>query len=86
MRYTKEEHARLGDAIYEQKVRSLVENTHHGKIVAIDVDSGSYEVGDDSLSAARSLLARIPEAQVWCVRIGYPFVHRFGSYCKPRTI
>ena len=84
MRYSKEDHARLGDAIYEQTVRPLVEKTHRGKIVAIDVDSGAYEVADDSLSAARSLLARLPGAQIWCVRIGFPFVHRFGSYCQPR--
>ncbi len=40
-RYTKDEHARLGNEIYEQQVRSHVESANHGRIVAIDVDSGS---------------------------------------------
>jgi hypothetical protein len=25
------------------------------------------------------LLARLPNAQIWCVRIGYPAVHTFGG-------
>jgi hypothetical protein len=43
------------------------------------VDTGSYEVGENSLAAAQRLLARLPDAQIWCVRVGSPAVHRFGS-------
>jgi hypothetical protein len=35
-RYSKEEVARRGKAIYESQVRPKVETSHHGKIVAID--------------------------------------------------
>jgi hypothetical protein len=35
-RYSKEEFARRGDEIYENQVRSRVEEGNHGKIVAID--------------------------------------------------
>jgi hypothetical protein len=75
--YSKDEHARLGTALYEQ-VRSQVEAGNHGKIVALDVDSGAFEVAEDTLTACQRLLARHPDAQIWCVRIGYPAVHRFG--------
>ena len=77
-RYSKEEHARRVAEIYERQVRTQVEAGNHGKVVAIDVDSGAFEVDADSLSAATRLLARVPDAQIWCVRIGYPAVHRFG--------
>lgn len=77
-RYSKEEHARRGTALYEQQIRPQVEAGNHGRIVAIDVDSGAFEVADDSLNAAQALRARYPDAQIWCVRIGYPAVHRFG--------
>jgi hypothetical protein len=77
-RYSKEEHARRGTALYEQQVRSQVEAGNHGKIVALDVDTGSFEVADDTLSAAQRLLANKPDAQIWCVRIGSTAVHRFG--------
>ncbi len=77
-RYSKEEHSRRGMEIYDQQVRRQVESANQGRIVAIDVDSGDFELAEDSLAAASQLLARRPDAQIWCVRIGYPAVHRFG--------
>ena len=79
-RYSKEEHARRGTTIYDQQVRPLVEVGNDGKIVAIDVDSGAFEVADDTLTAADRLLARCPDAQIWFVRIGHRGVHRFGTH------
>ncbi len=76
-RYSKEEHARRGTARYEQ-VRPQVEAGNHGTIVALDVDTGAFEVAENTLTASQRLLARHPDAQIWCVRIGYPAVHRFG--------
>jgi hypothetical protein len=35
-RYSKEEFAQRGDALYETQIRSQVEEGNHGKIVAID--------------------------------------------------
>lgn len=77
-KYTPEEHARRGDEIYEQQVRPQVEASNRGRIVAIDVDTGAFELADDSLTAANRLLVRFPDAEIWCVRIGYPAVHTFG--------
>jgi hypothetical protein len=77
-RYSKEEHTRRGTEIYNRQVRPRVEPTSPGKIVAIDVDSGEFEVADNSLTASQQLLARCPDAQIWCVRVGSPAVHRFG--------
>ena len=77
-RYSKEEHARRGTALYEQQVRPQVEAGNRGRVVALDVDTGAFEVADDTLTAAHRLLARHADAQIWCVRIGHPAVHRFG--------
>lgn len=79
-RYSKEEHARRGMAIYEERVRPLVEAGNHGNIVAIDVDGDAFEVAEDTLTAADRLLARCPDAQIWFVRIGHRGVHRFGAH------
>lgn len=78
-RYSKEEHAHRGTTVYEQQVRPQVEAGNDGKVVALDVDTGAFEVAADSLTASQSLLARQPDAQIWCVRIGHPAVHRFGT-------
>lgn len=77
-RYSKEEHARRGAALYDERVRSQVEAGNRGKVVAIDVDTEDFEVAENTLAASQGLLARHPDAQIWCVRIGYPAVHRFG--------
>lgn len=82
--YSMEEHSRLGADLYEHRIRPQVEAGNHGRIVAIDVDSGTFEIAGDSLTAAQKLLARMPDAQIWCVRIGYPAVHRFGP--RIRTV
>ena len=84
-RYTMEEHARRGDEIYESQVRPLVEEGNHGRIVAIDIDTGAYEVADDVLAASRRLLARLPDAQPWIVRIGYAAVDRIGRQAGGET-
>lgn len=74
-RYTKEEHASRGSACYEQQVRPQVESGNQGRIVALEVDTGHFEIADDSLTASQRLLPRVPNAQIWCVRIGQPAVH-----------
>jgi hypothetical protein len=78
-RYSKEEFAKRGDEIYETHVRPQVESENHGKIVAIDIETGAFEVADQILTATGSLFKRLPDAQPWIVRIGYRAVHRFGA-------
>jgi len=44
-------------------VRQPVEKDNHGKIVAIDIETGAFELAKDSLTASEQLLARFPDAQ-----------------------
>ncbi len=78
-RYTKEEFARRGDEIYDHDIRPLVEAENKGKFVAIDIESGAWEMDEDALKACDRLIARIPDCQTWLIRIGYPYVHRLGG-------
>lgn len=84
-RYSKEEHAGRGTDLYEHQVRPQVEAGNHGKVVALDVDSGNFEVAADTLTAADRLLARYPDAQIWFTRIGHRGVHRFGPRATTRV-
>jgi hypothetical protein len=78
-RYSKEEFARRGDTIYENEVRPALKADDQGKFAAIDIESGMYEIDEDELRASDRLSVRIPGAQIWMVRIGSPYVHRFGG-------
>ncbi len=84
-RYGKDEFAERGDAIYESKVRPQLKADDDGKFVAIDIESGMYEVDEDELKACDRLRARAPEAQIWLVRVGSPYLHRFGGRERRET-
>jgi hypothetical protein len=64
--------------IYQSQVRPQVEEGNHGKIVAINIETGAFEVAKDSLTASDQLLARLTDAQIWFVRIAHRAVHRVG--------
>jgi hypothetical protein len=82
-RYSKEEFAQRGDAIYERDVRPAVGAANEGDFVAIDIESGAYEVDADEQAASDRLLARVPGAQVWLRRVGSPYARRFGGRGRP---
>jgi hypothetical protein len=78
-RYSKEEFARRGDAIYQKDVRPQLKAEDHGKFAAIDIETGEYAIDADELKACQKLRKRIPDAQIWMVRVGYRTVHRIGG-------
>lgn len=78
-KYDKDVHAEMAEKIYTSTIKPKVDPTHFGRVVAIDVDSGDYEIADDSREASMSLRARRPESQTFCRRIGPDSaVTRFG--------
>lgn len=85
-RYSKEESTRRGDEIYETQIRSQVEEGNYGKIVAIDIETGAFEVADEILAATDRLFERLPNAQPWIVRIGHRAVHRFGARSLRKSV
>ncbi|BAS54541.1 hypothetical protein Q2T42_12610 [Leptolyngbya boryana CZ1] len=85
-RYPKEEYARLGNEIYETQVRSQVEEGNYGRIVAIDIETGAFEVADNTIEATDRLYERVPDAQPWVIRIGHRTVYRFGSRSLKKSV
>jgi hypothetical protein len=86
-RYSKEEFARRGEAIYESQIRSQVEAENDRKIVAIDIETGAFEVDDEPRIAVERLYDRYPDAQPWMRRIGKDSaVHRMLGFCVKRPV
>ena len=77
-RHTPEELARLGDEIFDRRVRPTLRSEDDGKFVAIDVDTGEYEMDEDDYTAVMRLRARMPAADMWLVCAGYPTTYRIG--------
>lgn len=80
--YSAEETARRGDEIYDRQVRAKVEAEHCGEVVAIDVETAAYALGETAVAASRKLLAEYPDAQIWLVRIGQRALHRIGFWAR----
>jgi hypothetical protein len=78
-RYSKEEFAQRGDYLYETQIKPQVEAGNDGKIVAIDLETGDFEVDKSEIAACDRLEARYPDAQIWIVRVGSRHVRRFGG-------
>lgn len=76
-RLSKDEFMKRGQALYEQ-IRPQIEEGNRGNIVAIDLETGTFEVAADTLRASERLLAQCPQAQTWFVRIGYDDLFRIG--------
>lgn len=84
-RYSPEEFARRGREWYEKEIRQNVESGNEGKAVIIDIETGDYEMDQDSLAATHRFLAKKPDAQLYAIRVGYPaFAKRGGGWSLSR--
>src|SRR5262249_43098111 len=59
-----------GEAIYNERLRAILEPRHNGQTVAIHLDTGDLEVGKNSPSAWKALRVRRPEGMVMTRIIG----------------
>lgn len=61
---------RRGEAIYRERLQSVLEPEHDGAAVAIDVESGDYIVDRSWAFAVRRLREQRPEGYVFARFIG----------------
>ena len=71
---------KIGRAIYKEKILPTLGPEDEGKLVAIDVTTGNYEIDGRDIDLGMKLLERNPEAFTWMRRVGrYPAVHSIGG-------
>ncbi len=79
-RFHGDEIARQGQEIYDRDVRARVETEENiGKILALDIETGEYEIDDDPIAAADRIFARHPGAAIFGAKIGYNAVNALGG-------
>ncbi|MGM0490563.1 MAG: hypothetical protein ACQESR_27880 [Planctomycetota bacterium] len=79
-KYSREEVATRGEAIYERDIRPNVESETKGKYLVLDIETGEYEIDQDDLVATKRVMARCPNAVLYGLRIGYPAAYRLGGF------
>lgn len=81
-RYSADETVQRAEDLYQQRLRSQLETAYFGQYIAIDIETGEYEIGTDYHEAAHKILARKAEAAIGVLRIGFPVVGRIGGRVK----
>jgi hypothetical protein len=74
-----DEFARRGGEIYDRDIRLQVEPGNKGQFVAIDIETGAWEMDADDYTATERLLNQVPDAQLWLVRVGDRASYRIGG-------
>jgi hypothetical protein len=67
---------RVGSEVFERHVRPMLRPEDDGKFVALDVQTGDYEIDEDDYAAVSRLRVRNPAAEAWVGRVGQPAAYR----------
>lgn len=60
-----------GRPLYERVVKPKLKPEDDGKFVAVDANTGEFEVDVDDYAVVETLLHRLPDAEVWLERAGH---------------
>ncbi len=83
--YSSEEFTQRGQSLYQREVQPHLAEEDEGKFVAIDIETGAYELDPDDYIATENLLKRHPSAQIWLCRVGHRTTFRIGGYPLGRS-
>ena len=72
-------HMKNGIDTLFKKINEKLLPRHKGKIVALDVESGSYFIGDSELDAYKKAVKQFPNKQFVFKRIGFDSTHFVGA-------
>jgi hypothetical protein len=59
-----------GRELYRRLISPAVEAQHADRLIAFDLVSEDFEIGDDLIDMCRRLRARHPDAEIFGLRIG----------------
>jgi hypothetical protein len=67
-----EETKRIGNEIFERRVKPLLKPEDDGKYVAIDLATEEYEIDHNEWKAISRLRTRQKPTDIWLMRVGKP--------------
>jgi hypothetical protein len=72
-----------GGEVYDRLVRPKLRPEDTDKYVAIDVETGDFEVDWDDYTANMKLLARCPADRIWLERVGHAAAYKIRIVSRP---
>ena len=77
-RFSSDEIARRGQALYEREVRDLLDASDRGKFLVLDIETGAYELDRDELAAMKRAQKKHPGGAFYVLRVGHRTAFRLG--------
>jgi hypothetical protein len=77
-RYSSDEIAERGRALYERDIRDRLDEHDCGKFLVLDIETGAYELDADQLAAVERAREKRPDGPFYVLRVGYPTAFRLG--------
>jgi hypothetical protein len=74
------ERIKKADQIYERQLKEKLEKEHRGKIVAIEIASGDFFLGNNEIEAYEKAIQKYPDKTFVYKRIGYQATHFVGAF------
>ena len=64
-----------GQKVYETLLQEKLEPEYKGKVVAIEVESSDYFLGESVVEAAKKAREKYPEKMFYFAKVGYRAMH-----------
>ena len=68
------------DELYNARIKHELSDAQLGKFLAIEVNTGEYEVDDEALHAMTALHKRIADAEVFLMKHGSMHAYTLGHF------
>lgn len=69
---------RRGTEAYERFIQPRMRPEDKGKFVAVDIETGEFELDADDYEATERMLKRHPGANLWLMRVGHATAYRMA--------
>lgn len=77
---TPEQVAERGQQIYNERLKAILEPSHHGKFVVIEVESGDYFVAGSVIEALGEAQKKYPNKVFHTIKVGFDGIFKMGTY------
>ena len=67
-------------AIYDERLRDKLEPDHNGEIIAVEVESGEYFLGDSAIEAYDEAVKKHPGRKFAFLRVGAEATYTVGTF------
>lgn len=77
-RYSSDEIAQRGQALYESEIQGTLTVGDRGKFLVLEIETGDYELDADEIAAVQRARAKHPGGAFYILRVGHSAAYRLG--------